>query len=158
MCRSLSLALFVLTLAAPIRAADEIKVCVVAILVSDKHKVVDERLTEFAKEVQKVKPHLTGFKVGHSSCESIPMGETKSFKLVDHQKIEVTVNATVDEKGRVVLTIKPPKLDQITYTCICDRYFSMATQHQTKDKEQLFIAIMAKPCTPPEKKNEPKKP
>lgn len=157
MYRTCTLTLFgLLVSTAPMWAADEIKVCVVAILVSDKHKEIDERLVDFAKEVQKVKPQLTGFKVGHSSSESIPMGETKVFRLVDKQSIEVTVNGTVDEKGRVVLTIKPPNLNQITYTCTCNRYFSMATQYYTKDKEQLFIAVMGKPCNlaapPPAKK------
>jgi hypothetical protein len=145
-----------LLVAAPTWAGDDIKVCVVAILVSDKNNVVDERLVDFAKEVQKLKPHLTGFKVGNSSSESIPMGETKVFRLVDKQTIEVTVNSTVDENGRIVLTIKPPNLNQITYTCTCNRYFSMATQYYTKDKEQLFIAVMGKPCNlaapPPAKK------
>jgi hypothetical protein len=63
----------------------------------------------------------------------------------------VTVNKERNKDGKVVLTIKPPKLDQITYECVCDKYFSMATQHfegKGKDKEQLFIAVMAKPCGP----------
>ena len=68
--------------------------------------------------------------------------------------VEVTVNKERNEKGRITLTIKPPKLGQVTYDCVCDKYFSIATQHHEgkgKDRAQLFIAVMAKPCAPPKK-------
>jgi len=61
----------------------------------------------------------------------------------------VTVNKERNEEGKITLTIKPPKLDQITYACTCNKFFSMATQHHVgkgKDREQLFIAVMAAPC------------
>jgi len=136
-------------------AAEEVEVKVLAILVSEEHKEVHPKLKEFAKEVQKKDSNLTGFKLARTTVESLDLGETKKFPLVNGQVVEVTVNKERNEKGRITLTIKPPKLDQITYECACDKFFSMATQHYVgkgKDKEQLFIAVMAKPCTPKKQK------
>jgi hypothetical protein len=127
----------------------EIEVTVLAILVSENHKEVHPKLTEFARHVQKKDPNLTGFKLAHTNRDSLELGDTKKFPLVDKQVIEVTINKERNEKGRITLTIKPPKLDQITYECACDKFFTMATQHYVgkgKDRQQLFIAIMAKPC------------
>jgi hypothetical protein len=154
MTRLLSIALFLTPLAAPAVAGDppkkdEIEVQVVAILASENHNKVDDRLKEFATHVQSKNEKLTGFKVGRTSTEKLDLGQTKKFDLVDGQGVEVTVNKERNEKGRVTLTIKPPGLDQITYECTCGKFFAMATQHyvgKDKDRQQLFIAIVAKPC------------
>jgi hypothetical protein len=155
-CFSLRCALSMALLALPAApaAAEEIEVKVLAILVSEQHKDVHPKLKEFAREVQKKDSNLTGFKLARTTVESLDLGETKKFTLVNGQVVEVTVNKERNEKGRITLTIKPPKLDQITYECACDKFFSMATQHYVgkgKDKEQLFIAVMAKPCVPAKK-------
>ena len=129
--------------------ADEIEVKIVAILASEHHKDVDKRLTEFAKHVQKKDPSLTGFKVDRSSEDTFKLGETKKIAVTGGQIVEVTVNKDRNEKGRITLTIKPPKLSQITYECVCDKYFSIATEHyegKGMDRAQLFIAIKASPC------------
>ena len=128
---------------------DEIEVKVLSILASDNRKEVDTKLTEFAKQARKKDSSLTGFRLDRATSEKIKLGETKKFPVAGNQVVEVTINKERNEKGRVVLTIKPPKLAQITYECVCDKYFSMATQHfegKDKDREQLFIAVMAKPC------------
>lgn len=135
--------------------ADEIEVKVLAILASGQHKEVDAKLTEFAKHVQKKDATLTGFKLDRSNREPLKLGETKKFPVSGGEVVEVTVNKERNEKGRITLTIKPPKLGQITYECVCDKYFSIATEHyegKGKDKAQLFIAIKASPCGPPPKK------
>jgi hypothetical protein len=134
--------------------SDEIEVRVLAILVSEHHMDVDQKLSEFAKQVQKKQPTLTGFKLDHSTVEKVPLGETKKFPLSGDEVVEVTVNKERNEKGSVILTIKPPKLKQLTYACVCDKYFSIATEHYVgtgKDRAQLFIAIKASPCSPPKK-------
>jgi hypothetical protein len=144
-----ALALLAAPLPAADKAADEIDVKVLAILASEHHKDVHAKLTEFARQVRKKDPALTGFRLERSTCEGLELGATKKFPLVGKEVVEVTVNRERNEKGRITLTIKPPKLDQITYECACDKFFSVATQHyvgQGKDRQQLFIAIMAKPC------------
>lgn len=128
---------------------DKIEVKVLAIMVSEENKKVDPLLTEFAKHVQKKETKLTGFRLARTNCEKLELGETQKFTLVGQEVVEVTVNRERNEEGRITLTIKPPKLDQITYACACNKFFSMATQHfegKGKDKEQLFIAVMASPC------------
>ena len=67
-------------------------------------------------------------------------------RMVGKEVVEVTVNKERDEKGRITLTIKPPKLEPIEYECACDKFFSIATQQfvgEGKKREQLFIAVMA---------------
>jgi hypothetical protein len=156
MYRPLSLAALLFAAAAPAcPPADEIEVKVLAILASEHHTEVDKRLTEFAKQVQKKDPSLTGFKIDRTDEDSLKLGETKKFALTGGQVVEVTVNKDRNEKGRITLTIKPPKLNQITYECVCGKYFSIATEHyegKGKDRSQLFIAIKASPCGPPPKK------
>jgi hypothetical protein len=134
--------------------ADEIEVRVLAILASEHHTEVDPRLTEFAKQVQKKQPSLTGFKVDRSSRCELTLGQTKTFPLSGDEVVEVTVNKERNEKGSAILTVKPPKLKQLTYECVCGKYFAIATEHyegKGKDRAQLFIAIKASPCTPPKK-------
>jgi hypothetical protein len=152
MTRLLSLVVLVV-LATNLRACplgdDEIEVVVVSIMASEHKTEVDARLTEFAKYVQKTEKKLTGFRVERATCAKIKLGETKKIELIDKEVVEVTVNKERNEAGRITLTITPPKLKQITYECACDKYFAMATQHHVgkdKDREQLFIALMAKPC------------
>jgi len=135
-------------------AEDEIEVKVLAIMVSEHKTEIEPRLSQFAKQVQKKDSTLTGFRLQRSGSDKLKLGETQKFDLVGKEVVEVTVNKERNKAGKVVLTIKPPKLDQITYECVCDKYFSMATQYfegTGTDKEQLFIAIMAKPCSPPKK-------
>lgn len=130
-------------------AEEKIEVKVLAILVSKHHTKVDDKLAQFAEQVQKQDPSRTGFKLERSNARSVKLGETQPFDLCGKQVVEVTVNKERNENGRITLTVKPPKLTPITYECACGKYFSMATQHfegKGKDRAQLFIAIMARPC------------
>lgn len=149
-------ALFIgLTAASACPPAEEIEVKVLGILASEHHKKVDGKLTEFAKHVQKKQPGLTGFKLDHTEEQTLKLGETKKFKTTGGQVVEVTVNKDRNEKGRITLTIKPPKMGQITYECVCDKFFATATEHHEgkgKDRAQLFVAVKASPCGPPKKK------
>jgi hypothetical protein len=134
--------------------ADEVDVKVLAILASEHHAKVDPKLTEFAKQVQRKDPALTGFKIDRSNGDTLKLGQTKKFPLSGDEVVEVTVNKERNEKGRITLTIKPPKLKQITYECVCGKFFSIATEHyegKGKDRAQLFIAIQASPCGSPKK-------
>ena len=147
--------LLTLSAAAACPPADEIEVKVLGILASEHHTEVAPTLTEFAKHVQKKQPALTGFKLNHTEKYTLKLGETRKFTTSGGQVVEVTVNKERNEKGRVMLTIKPPKMGQITYECVCDKYFATATEHyegKGKDRAQLFVAVKASPCGPPKKK------
>jgi hypothetical protein len=129
--------------------ADEIDITVLAILASEKHTEINPKLVEFAKLAQIKDSKLTGFRIDRTNAKKLELGQTNKFELVEDEVVEVTVNKERNEKGRITLTIKPPKLNQITYECVCDKFFAMATQHyvvKDKDRQQLFIAVMAKPC------------
>ena len=120
-----------------------------SILASEHHTKVDKRLTEFAKQVRKKEPKLTGFRLDRSTSMPFKLGETNKFEMPGGDVVEVTVNKERDENGRITLTITPPKLKPIVYECACDKYFSVATQQfvgKDTDREQLFVAVMAKPC------------
>jgi hypothetical protein len=129
----------------------KVQVKVLAILASEHHKEVSPKLAEFARHVQKKDKALTGFKLDRTTDLPMKLGETKEFPLVGKEVVEIKVNPDKTEEGRIILTITPPKMGPITYACACDVYFPIATHHYVgkgKDKERLFIAIMAKPCVP----------
>ena len=144
----LVLALILANLFSPTARADDskIQVIVVAILATDKNTKIDEKLKEIAKEIQKKEPTLTGFAVERCTCKPVKIGEKEEFPLVD-EKIVVVILAEKNEKdNKVSLTIKPPTLGDITYTCCCGKYFPVVTRYVTKDNERLIIAVMVKPC------------
>ncbi len=156
MCRFTLLSSAILSIACscvkadPPPAKETIEVQVLAILVSEHHKNVHPKLVEFAALVQAKEPKLTGFKLEQTTVlKSLQLGQSEKVPLVGKEIVEVTVNKERNEKGRIMLTITPPGLNQITYECACNKFFSMATQHYVgkgKDRQQLFIAIMASPC------------
>jgi hypothetical protein len=143
-----SLVLATFLYAAPC-ATDEkpVSVTVVIVLATDQNAVVDPKLKELAKEVQKRDPKLTGFKLVATECKSIPVGEVATINLTDKQTLRVRVNAAKDEHGRITLTLYPPGMDSVSYACACEKFFPVVTPHKTKAGEQLIIAVMAKPCT-----------
>lgn len=134
--------------------ADEgpIRVTVVVVLASTTHDKVDPKLRELAKEVRKRDDKLTGFRIADSHAESIPVGESAAFKLVDKKELKVKVEKARDGTGRVGLTIQPPDVGEITYTCTCDKFFPVVTPHKTKAGETLIVVVSAKPCTQNQKK------
>ncbi|MBM3979463.1 MAG: hypothetical protein FJ304_04120 [Planctomycetes bacterium] len=143
-----SLVLATFLYAAPC-ATDEklVSVTVVIVLATDQNAVVDPKLKELAKGVQKRDSKLTGFKLVATECKSIPVGEVAAINLTDKQTLRVRVNASKDENGRITLTLYPPGMDAVSYACTCEKFFPVVTPHKTKAGEQLIIAVMAKPCT-----------
>lgn len=131
---------------------DPVRVTVVVVLATSDNTVVDPKLADLAKEVQKRDPKLTGFKLVTTDGKSIPVGESHTFDLVDKQELKVKVEKPKDADGRISMTIKPPGLENITYGCTCDKYFPVVTPHRTKDGEVLIVAVMAKPCAAGKKK------
>jgi hypothetical protein len=134
---------------APREACGEqpVRVTVVVVLATSKNKDVDPKLRELAKEVRNRDKKLTGLKLVESMAKSIPIGDSATFHLIDKQELKVTVERPRDENDQVGLTIKPPKLGEITYKCVCNKFFPVVTPHETKGGETLIIVVMAKPCT-----------
>lgn len=126
--------------------AAPVRITVVTVLATTENKTIDPRLAELAKEVQKRDPKLTGFKLHASEAKSVAPGDSVTFDLVDRQKLRVKVDRPRDENDRVGLSIRPPGLGEVTYTCTCDRYFPVVTPHRTREGETLIVAVMARPC------------
>jgi hypothetical protein len=124
-----------------------IKVTVVVVLATTDNNTVDKKLTDLAKEVKKLDPKLTGFKLVSSEGKSVAIGDCASFPLVDNQELKVKVEKPTDGKGKVGLTIKPPELGEVKYTCTCDKFFPVVTPYKTAKGETLIVAVMGKPCS-----------
>jgi hypothetical protein len=122
------------------------RLTVVVVLATEKNKTVDPKLTALATEVRKLHDELTGFRVESVLQKSLAPGESHTFELLDKQKLIVKVDKPKDKEGKVGLTVTPPGLDEVSYTCTCDKFFPLVTPHKTKAGEQLILAILAKPC------------
>ncbi|WP_162657626.1 hypothetical protein [Tuwongella immobilis] len=79
-------------------------------------------------------------------ARSIPIGDQSVFPLVEKAELLVVVEAAVSEDRRVNLSITPPQMKAITYTCRCGKFFPILTRHQTESGERLIIGIMGEPC------------
>jgi hypothetical protein len=126
-----------------------VRVTIVVVLASADHDKVDPKLAALAQEVKKKKEteKLTGFKLEATLQQSITVGESHTFKLVDGKTMKVTVASAKNKAGRIGLTVDAPGLGEIEYTCVCDKFVPVITPHVTKKGEQLLVAILAKPCT-----------
>jgi hypothetical protein len=131
-------------LASPARGED-VQVTVLAILASDKSDKVDPKLKDIAERVQKQEPKLTEFRLGQTSSTNVAVGSEEMFQLVEDQVAKVTVQAGA-KKEKIRLTVKAPKLGQLTYTTCCDKYFPIVTGYKTQNKERLILAIMVERC------------
>ncbi len=124
---------------------EDVQVTVLAILASDKSDKIDPKLKEIAERVQKQEPKLTGFRLGQTNSTGVTFGSEEMFPLVEDQVARVTVQAGT-KKEKVRLTVKAPKLGQLTYTTCCDKYFPIVTGYRTQNKERLILAIMVEKC------------
>jgi hypothetical protein len=136
------------SLGLPLRAfaEEEVDVCVVSILASETSQKVDRKLECLAKEVRKREPKLTGFRVAYTACNSLAIGASYKFPLLEDQVAPVEIYHAPNQKNRVSLKIKAPGVGEISYDCACGKYFPIVTHYQTKDKERLIIAVMCKSC------------
>jgi hypothetical protein len=142
-------------LVVPGARAENVKVTVVAIVATDRDSKVDDKIKCIADEVKKREPTLTGFRLARTSCKSLAVGAKDTFALVDDEVATVTIKHGADKDDWVGLTLKAPRLGEITYSIKCGKCFPILTRYQTKDHERLIIGIMVKPCNkgkPAEKK------
>jgi hypothetical protein len=123
---------------------EKIKITVVAVLASSRHNTIDKRLKELAPELKKKNSDWTGFEVERQMCESIKVGGSATFKLVDDCKVVIEVKERDPKSGCVSLVVKPDTLGEIAYTCCCEKYVPVITRYDTKNKDRLIIAIMTK--------------
>lgn len=124
----------------------DIQVVVVAILGTDRDAVIDRKVKDVAREVQKQHPRLTGFRLATMTSKTLAVGASETFPLVEDQVATVVVQQAADKDNRVRLKIKPPKVGEITYTAVCGKYFPIITRHTTKNGERLILAVMVRPC------------
>ena len=122
----------------------ELRVVVVVILATDQHEKIDPRLTEIAAEVKKREPTLTGFEFARMINQPVKVGQREIVKLIEDKTLTVTLEKGPDADDKVRLTVRPPTLGEITYTCKTDKYLPIVTRHITKDKSRLIVAVMVK--------------
>jgi hypothetical protein len=124
-----------------------VRVTIVVVLADNQPGGVDPLLEELAREIRKREPQLRRFRIHAIEAQSILPARQGVFTLVDKQQAVIRVEAYPDEKGRARLTLTAPGIDQLTYSCVCDKYFPVVTNYRTAQGERLIVAIMAKPCT-----------
>ena len=127
--------------------APPVKVTLVVVLASTTDDKINPKLATLAKEVQKRDEEFIGFIISDTLVQSIPIGESHSFRLPEKQTATVIATKGKDKDGRIELTVKLPGLDAVTYTCVCDKFFPIVTPYQLKTGETVLVAIQAKPCT-----------
>lgn len=131
------------------RAGDEVRVTVIVILGSSDPKApTAEDLEDIAKQLRKKDRSLHGFRMGRTTCKSIPVGGKESFPLADDEVVVVLVLRGVQADEKLQLEIKPPNTKgPIHYSCCCGKYFPVMTDYYTRDKkERVILAVMADPC------------
>lgn len=126
--------------------AEPVQVMVLVILGTDQNKDVNDKLRGIAPELRKKDETLTGFALYRTMNLQMKLGESIQVDLHGKAKATITLGEKTDDAGRIVLTIKPPKLDEIQYSCTCGLFFPILTNHYTVDKQRLIVAVMAKPC------------
>lgn len=132
--------------ATTVRAGEKVKVVVIAVLATSQDKKVDPKLKCIAEQVHKVEPKLTGFRLARTSAKALMVGKSEKFPLVDETFVTVTLDRAADDRNRVSVTVKPPKLGTIAYTSCCGKFFPIVTRYHTKNKERLIIGIMVETC------------
>lgn len=144
----------------PSTQAVPVRVTVVVVLASHEEGGVDPLLEELAREIRKREPKLRRFRLVASEAQSILPGRQASFTLVDKLQATIRVEAFPDDKGYARLTISASEtgIEQLTYSCVCDKYFPVVTGYRTGSGERLILAIMAKPCTLQHKEDKRKAP
>jgi len=136
-------------LALALSAADAlhpIRVTVVVVFASTKSNAIDPKLAALALEVQKREPALIGFLIVDSQQKSLAVGGAHTFSLPEKLEMPVKICKPKDKDGRVGMAIQPPGLGEITYTCMCDKFFPVVTPQVMAKGERLIVVVMAKPC------------
>jgi hypothetical protein len=124
-----------------------VRVTVVVVLASTQHDEINPKIKTLADEIRKREPKLTGFRMESVLQHSLALGESHTFSLPEKLELKVTIHKSKDKNNRVGLGLVPPGLDEIAYTCTCEKFFPVLTPKKIASGERLIIAVMAKPCT-----------
>jgi hypothetical protein len=127
-------------------AEEKVRVCVIAILATEKNDKVERRLECIAREVQKMDPKLTGFRLENMSCQSLPVGARDDFKLVEDQVAGVQIVQAADKDKKIQLKVTPPQMGEITYETSCGKFLPILTRFRTKKGEVLIVGLRVQPC------------
>ena len=127
--------------------AEDITVSILVVLASEDHKTVDDKIKAIAEEIQKKNPKLTGFRLHRTINQSLEPGKTHKMILIDKAELEIVADKRKEGENKITLTVTPPTLGRIVYSCACGKYMPMLTEYTTDKKERLVIVVMAKPCT-----------
>src|SRR5207253_2939842 len=115
---------------------DDVRVTIVAITASSQHQDVSPKLRDFAREVQKREPSLSGYRLGQTESRSLNFGQKESFRLVDDATTDITLLAKDDSRQRVRLAVKAPLVGEITYLTCYDKFFPIVTRYLTKNDRE----------------------
>jgi hypothetical protein len=127
-------------------AEEKVRVCVIAILATERDDKVERKLECIAREVRKMNPKLTGFRLENMSCQSLPVGALENFKLVEDQVAGVLIQQAADKDNRIQLKVTPPQMGEITYNTVCGKFLPILTRFRTKKDEVLIIGVRVQPC------------
>jgi len=136
----------VLLLAAGVAVAEEVRICVITIIATERDKKIDPKLKRVAEEVQKDYPELTGFQFKNMGCKSVTVGGKEEFKLIEDEVATVRVKQAADSDNKVELCIKPPRMKEITYRTACGKFLPIMTPVRTKEGDVLIIGVCLRPC------------
>jgi hypothetical protein len=132
--------------AATAMAEEKVRVCVIAILATERNAKVDPKLDCIKREVQKMNPKLTGFRLAEMSCQSLAVGATDNFKLVEDEVAGIVVLKAADNEGRIQLKVTPPKMGEIRYEIRCGKFLPILTPFRTRNDEVLIVGVRVQPC------------
>jgi hypothetical protein len=124
-----------------------IRVTVVVVYATTENNVVDKKLSSLAQAVEKRHPELVGYRLKEVLQKSIPVDGSHEFAVAPGQAVTVAVDKPKDKNGRVGLTVTAPDGTAVSYTCVCDKFFPLVTDHKTPCGKTLVLAVGAKPCT-----------
>jgi hypothetical protein len=124
-----------------------VRVQVVVILASEKSTEIAKKCECVAREVQKMNPKLTGFRMDKVSTLSMPIGSAYDFELIENQKTNITIENAAEKMERVRLKVGPPQMGEITYSTPCGKFLPIITPYRTKKDEVVILAIRVQQCT-----------
>jgi hypothetical protein len=128
-----------------VRAANDVKITVVAILATDQNETIDSRVSCIAKEVRKDNRWLTGFQVHRIMGRTIFLGDTATFDVIADQKLSVSVENACTPDERMQLKIKAPTWGEMTYETCCGKFMPLMTRYRTPDNQVLILAVRVQP-------------
>jgi hypothetical protein len=133
--------------------AEDVQVTVLVILASETDAKVDPRLQCVAQQVRKNYPELKGFRLEEILRKSLPVGKKDTFVLIGNQKATVVVQHGCDKEDKVGLSVKVPNFGELEYKTCCGKFLALVTDHRTKDKERLIVAVRVQPCKKADKQD-----